>query len=138
MSGKLDADTVARVVGAPTHDLVDRVLRAIEAGDPADGLMAIRKAGADHIDMKVYLKMILSKLRAVLLIRYAPAMEADLAAEFTAEDIVLIKSLATSPARKVNSHVLSAFLISSSDIGFGVIPSLPIELALIGSIEKTK
>ena len=129
--GAVDDDTVARIVGAPTHDLVNRVLRAIDGGNIADGLAAIKKTGDDHIDMKVYLKMLLAKLRAVLLLRYAPVSESALAEEFTPDDIAFLKTLALSPEKKINSQVLSEFLSSSRDIGFSAIPSLPIELALI-------
>jgi DNA polymerase-3 subunit gamma/tau len=135
----LDIDLVARVVGAPTHDLINRVIRAVDAGDPADGLAAIRKANTDHIDMKVYHKMLLAKLRAVLLLRYEPSSEIELAQEFPPDDMEFIKKLAVSADKHINSTVLTEFLAAGRDIGYGAIPSLPIELALIRLVgEKTK
>jgi DNA polymerase-3 subunit gamma/tau len=128
---KLDIDMVARVVGAPTHDLINRVLRAINGGDIADGLMAIRSADEAHIEMKVYLKMLLAKLRGVLLLRYAPTSENVLKDEFTPDDLVFLKTLASDAGKRINSHVLSEFLAASRDIGFSAIASLPLELALI-------
>lgn len=137
--GTLDSDTVARVVGAPTHDLIDRVLRAIEADDPSDGLQAIGSAKERHIDMKVYLSMLLAKMRAILLLRYAPSSAKELSREFTPDDLVLLGELANSPARRVNSHVLSAFLLAADRLGYSTLPSLPIELALIAvTAEKKK
>jgi DNA polymerase-3 subunit gamma/tau len=127
----LDIDMVARVVGAPTHDLINRVLRAISGGDIADGLMAIRQADEDHIEMKVYLKMLLAKLRGVLLLRYAPTSENVLKDEFTPDDLLFLKTLASDAGKRINSHVLSEFLAASRDVGFSVIASLPLELALI-------
>ncbi len=127
----LDFDAVARIIGAPTHDLVNRVLRALDGGDIADGLMAIHRADEDHIDMKVYCKMLLAKLRAVLLLRYAPNSEVDIASEFPPDDLEFLKALATSKEKRINSHVLSDFLTCSRDIGFSAIASLPLELALI-------
>lgn len=137
---KLDVDTVARIVGAPTHDLINSVLRAIENDDIAEGLLSFRAADENHIEMKVYLKMLLQKLRAVLLLRYAPTSEAVLKAEFTPDDLSFLKELATSEKKQINSHVLSQFLSASRDIGYSAIASLPLELALIRAmkVEHTK
>jgi DNA polymerase-3 subunit gamma/tau len=136
--GVLDADIVARVVGAPTHDLINRVLRAIDAGDAADGLLAIRQADEDHVDMKAYLKLLLYKLRAVLLLRYAPSFAKEFADEFTPDDLALISLLAQSKEKKINSHVLYEFLEASRQVGHSVVRSLPIELALIKTTGELK
>ena len=137
-AGKIDFDTVAKIVGAPTHDLVNNVVRSIESGDPALGLEALKKASEERIDMKVYLKMLLAKMRAVLLLRYAPNMEAALKDEFPPDDMMLIKELAASKEKRVNSHVLSEFIKASHEIGWSVIPSLPLELALIRVTSEKK
>ena len=137
-NGTVDVDTIARLVGAPTHDLVNAVLKAIESGDVATGLLAVRKAGDQHVDMKVYFKLILAKLRAVLMLRYAPAMEKEFTEEFTPDDLAFLKALAGSAEKKINSHVLLEFLEASRSIGFSAIPSLPIELALIRVAREKK
>ena len=81
--------------------------------------------------MKVYLKMLLAKLRAVLLLRYAPSSLGELKDEFTPDDLVFLKSLAAAATKRINSHVLAEFLSATRDIGFSAIASLPLELALI-------
>lgn len=130
-NGKLDADAVAKIVGAPTHDLVNRVLRAIDSGDIGDGLAAIRTAGAEHVDMRVYLRLILEKLRALILMRYDKTAEGHFKNMYGEDDLILLKDLAVSEKRTINSRVLSEFLSATHDIGFSVVPSLPIELALV-------
>jgi len=129
--GAIDVDAVARVVGAPTHDLVNRVVLSIDSGDIADGLSAIREADGNHVDMKAYLKLLLHKLRAVLLLRYAPAYAKTFSDEFTPDDLLFFTKLAGSTEKKINSHVLYEFLEASRQIGWSAVPSLPIELALI-------
>lgn len=136
--GKIDFDSVARIVGAPTHDLVNNVIRAIDQADPAFGLEALQKASQERIDMKVYLKMLLAKMRAILLLRYAPNMESTLTDEFPPDDMALIKELAASKEKRINSHVLSEFIAASHDIGWSVITSLPLELALIRITSEKK
>jgi DNA polymerase-3 subunit gamma/tau len=133
---KLDVDTVARIVGAPTHDLINSVLRAIENDDIAEGLLSFQSADENHVEMKVYLKMLLQKLRAILLLRYAPASSAVLKDEFTPDDLEFLKTLATSEKKRINSHILSQFLGASRDIGHSTIVSLPLELALIRAMKS--
>lgn len=135
---KLDCDMVARVVGAPTHDLINRVLRAIQSGEIADGLLAIREADTKHIEMKVYLKMLLIKLRAVLLLRFAPSSEREFVQEFTPDDLAFLKLLATGEGKRINSSVLAEFISASRDIGFSAIASLPLELALVRTLGEGK
>ena len=136
--GKLDVDAVARIVGAPTHDLVNRVLRAIEAGSAEDGLDAVHLASDAHVDMKVYLRLVLLKLRATLLLRYEPKAESRLKDEFTPDDLAMLLELAKSPAKKINSHVLYEFLEATRSFGFSAVPTLPIELALIRVTGESK
>lgn len=137
-NGAVDADMVARVVGAPTHDLVNRVLRAIQSGDISDGLLAVREADHDHVDMKAYLRLLLHKLRAVLLLRYAPAYAKEFADEFTPDDLALLRELADTKEKKINSDVLYEFLEASRQIGWSAVRSLPIELALINVTGEDK
>lgn len=134
----VSADLAARIVGAPTHDLVNAILRAIEVGEAREGLLALTQASAERADMKVMLRLILAKLRAVLLLRYAPEMEETIADEFSPDDLAYLKSLATAKEKAVNSHVLLEFLDATRTIGFAAVPSLPIELALIRVVEEAK
>lgn len=136
--GVVDADTVARVVGAPSRDLVNRILCAIDSGDPEDGLLAVRAADKDRIDMEVYLTLILEKLRAVLLLRYAPKYAEEFAEEFTPDDLTFLSSLASGKDKRINSNVLYEFLEASRQIGWSSVRSLPIELALIRAVGEVK
>jgi DNA polymerase-3 subunit gamma/tau len=134
----LDVDHVARIVGAPTHDLVNDVLRAIEANDHSIGLTAIRRAHEEEVNMQIYLRLILEKIRAVLLLRYDKNTMKLFAEEYGDDDMKFIMSLASSPTRKINSHVLGTFLSATRDIGYAFIDTLPIELALLRAIGEEK
>lgn len=135
---KLDVDMVARIVGAPTNDLVNKVLLAIEEGDVSKGLEAIRRANDEHVNMEVYLRLILEKLRITLMLRYDKGAEAHYKEHVTEDDMVILIELARSTEKKINSHVLSAFLEATRQIGFASAPSLPIELALIKTVGENK
>ncbi len=134
--GKIDQDRVAKVVGAPTHDLINRVIRAIDEEALEDGLLALEEVVRARIDMRVYHKMLMGKLRAVLLLRYAPTMEPALAENYPPDDMTLIREMAGSKDKRINSHVLSVFISAAEHIGWSAIPSLPLELALIRIIKE--
>lgn len=128
---KINGDMAARVVGAPRHEIVNRILRGIESGDAGQALLAVRDAEAEQVDARFFMRMILMKLRAVLLLRYAPDMLSEISEDYSPDDIDFIRSLAQSPERKINSHTLLAFLGSSEYAGAAAIPTLPVELAVI-------
>lgn len=135
----LEVDTVARIIGAPRHVIINRILRGITEANVEEALSAVREASADHVDMDFFLRVLLMKLRAVLLMRYAPSMEAEMAGEFSPDDIEFIRTLARDPNLRINSKTLLEFLSVANLIGDSVVPTLPIELAIIRTIaEKPK
>lgn len=130
----LAADTVARVIGAPRHEIVNRILRAIDCADTGAALLAVRDAEMEHVDMSFFLRVLLSKLRAVLLLRYAPSMESTIAEEYSPDDVALIRELANSKDKRVNSHTLLAFLSTAELAKTAVVPTLPMEVAIIRAL----
>lgn len=135
----LDADTVAKIIGAPRHEIINRILRGIDEENVQDALLAVKEAGMEHVDMDFFMRVVLMKLRAVLLLRYAPEMESTIAEEYSPDDVALLRTLATNKNMRINSHTLLEFLRTSELIGNAVVPTLPIELAIIRVIaEKTK
>lgn len=135
----LDVNTVARIIGAPRNEIINNILRGIAESNSEKALIAVREASMDHVDMEFFLRVLLMKLRAILLIRYAPNMEISISEEFSPDDIEFIRNLARDNNLRINSHTLLEFLSVSNLIGNAVVPSLPIELAIIRTIaEKNK
>ncbi len=132
--GALDVDTVARMVGAPTHDLVHRVLVAIDAKAPGDALRAVREAVAEHVSMPVYHNMIIEHIRAVLLLRYDTTMAGEIRTQYGEDALRTLQQFAESPKRDINSHTLLAFLDATPYLGHSANPALPIELAVIRAV----
>jgi len=135
-SGKVDVKEVARLIGAPAFELVNDFISAVAEGKAEVGLAALQKATSQSVDMKTYLKLVLEKLRAILFLRYAPAMQKTLEEEFTPDDLLFLSGYATDAGKRVNSHTLVTFLEAYNRMGYSVIPSLPIEIALIDVIER--
>lgn len=125
-------DEVAKIVGAPSRKLVNDVLESVATANAERGLLAIQEARDAHIDMKVYLRMIMQKLRAVMMLRYAPKMLDVFRDEFTPDDLTLISEYAK--GKEVNSHVLMNFIDAHEHVAVNVAPGVSIEIALIRSI----
>lgn len=122
---------VEKITGAPKGSLVNSVIEAVEKKDAAAGLSALGKAAAQNIEMKVFAKLLLAKLRFVLLLRNAPEMEQGIREEVSAEDFEFLKKLASNRESRITSSVLLEFLSVYDLIGYAALPQLPLELAVI-------
>lgn len=134
---KISVEEVERVTGAPKGELVNDFLKALDTRDTAKGLQAIHLAEKANIDMLVYLKLVLHKLRAVMLIRSAPAFAKTLADEFGDTDFAFLSALAEKKPSLISSKALATLLASYDMVARSSIPSLPLELALLDILSST-
>jgi hypothetical protein len=95
--------------------------------------------------MKVFLKMILHKVRSVMLLKYAKDMESVIKEQFGGEDFELLKKLSGDPSTGsgqgksfINSNTLNELLLAYNATGSSYIPQLPLELALIKILGQDK
>ncbi len=128
---KISPEEVLRATGAPRSELVNDFISAIEAGDASDGLLAIEEAKKINVDISVYLKLILQKIRMILLLRYAPDMEKKIKDDLSETDFAFLKEIARKKESKINSSVLVALLEADAEISRAYLPELPLELAVI-------
>ncbi len=128
---KITLAEVEKITGAPKGALVNSLLEALEKRNVAAGLAAVGKAVRQNIDMKVFARLLLAKLRFVLLLRNAPETEKEIAEEVSAEDFAFLKKAATNPESRINSAALLEFLEVYDLIGYAALPQLPLELAVI-------
>lgn len=132
----ISVDEVALITSAPKSELVNAVLQSIEENDPAKGLKALREASDAGVDIKVFAKLLLEKMRAVLLLRYSKDMKDIFAEEFSEEDLSILEGFAHAENPKINSTVLTRFLDAYSAVSRAYIAHLPLELALLDVIQK--
>lgn len=127
----LNVDEIAGIVGAPKNILLQEVLTALATKNLALGLEAIQKAADASVDMKVFMRLLLERVRVVILLRYRGGEEAVLLANVLAEEGELIRTYAKDTKSPINSHLLIRLLEAGEQVGNTFIPQLPIELALI-------
>lgn len=125
-------DEVAAIIGAPKVALLTRLLTALQAKDTAEALSVVRDATESGVDMQLFLRLFLEMLRAVILLRHAPAQETIILAPFGEAARGCVTDLAkTGAASPLNSHLLLRFLSAVDQLPRSPIPVLPLELAII-------
>lgn len=133
---KITRDDIARVTGAPKSELVNDILSALTESNTEKGLKAVASALESQVDFKVFLKLILKKMRGVLLLRFASDMKEGLAEEFSKEEMEFLEKL-SKEGKAINSQALIVMLDAYSQTDRAYLPQLPLELALI-ELTKSK
>ncbi len=132
---KISLAEVEEVTGAPCGKLINTVIQSIDEKNLSMGFRAISDASEQNIDMRVFLKLILRKLRTVLLLRYATDLEDTLKKEYSEEDFLYLKNISGKKDNNINSKTLTRFLDAYEEVKHSYVRELPLELALIDLIK---
>jgi DNA polymerase-3 subunit gamma/tau len=122
---------ISAITGAPENEMVNNFIQAIAEADIQKAFLALSKVNTENKDVKLFLRLVLKKLRTVLLLRYAPEMKVSLSENFTEEEFSFLEGLANTKSVKINSKTLSEMLRALEEMRDSYIPELPIELALL-------
>ncbi len=133
---KINLKDIEEVTGSPNTVLVDEFLNAIATKDLDKGFLCIKKASEENLDMSVYLKMILSKLRYALMLRYAPKTRVEIEKIIGDHDMEYISTLIASKPEYISSATLSILLDTYQSLRNAVINELPLEMALVKIINE--
>lgn len=135
---KISLEDVAVITGSPRGAVVNDFVTALAKRDAGLGLRAIAKAVEANVDMRIYVTMILERVRAVLLLRMAPDFATTLRGELSEADFAfieaLIKDFAKNPVgapAAISGATIIALLEAEQQMGYASIAQLPLELALI-------
>lgn len=133
---KIDREEVEKVTGAPRAELINQLLVNISEGNLDEALAVIGKTVEANVDFQTFLKLILDKVRAVMVLRNSKRMEEYIKNQFSVEDFVFLKELSEVKDSKVNSKVLVALLSAYTDTPHAYIKQLPLELALVKTFSE--
>ena len=135
---KISLKDIEEVTGSPKSVLVNNFLDAIASNDIEKGFLCIKKASEENLDMSVYLKMILSKLRYALMLRYAPKTKKDIEGTISENDMQYISNLIASKPEHISSATLTILLVAYQSLKNAVISELPLEMALVEILNERK
>jgi DNA polymerase III subunit gamma/tau len=132
----LSIKEIEEVTGAPSGELVNDFISAIALGDIQKGFSAIRAAEEKNIEMSIYLKLILVKLRLLLLVRFAPDMRTEIEEEIADSDKDFFKEILKEKGGAISSKTLEALLEAERNIKHAFVKTLPLEVALVNLLGK--
>ena len=130
-----EVDEVAAIIGAPKSATVREIVGALHEKNAETALTAIRAAVAAQVEMKLFARVLLDHMRAVMLVRNLPAKREEILAAFAEEAATQIAELAAQET-PINSHMLLRFLEAVDQVGRSPIPQLPIEIAVVDVCNK--
>lgn len=133
---KVDVAEVETVTGAPKGELVRRILKGVAERDAALALAAIRIAESENIDARLLTRLLIHRLRAVLVSRFAPDLLESFSRELSEADTELVAALAKNA--QVTSDTLRAVLEAHSEQAYAAVPFLPLELAVADVCTKNE
>ncbi len=127
---KLSQEEIAHVVGAPSSQLVNGFVEALGKKDSAAALERYHAALAAGAEAKVFCLLAVAKVRAVLLLRFAPELKKQLAEQFGEDDLALLQKLAGKEYAAINSQLLAEMITALVEVPRAPLPAVPLELAL--------
>lgn len=130
------ADEIATIIGAPKGQIITDFINALATKDVAAGLAAIQSAKAEHVDMKLFLRLILERVRAVMLVRNVPNEADTYLAAFGDDEAAALKTLAQNTDTPINSKLLLRLLDAIEQMNRTQLTELPLELAVIDLCQK--
>ena len=127
---KLKREDIEKNTGAPKTTLVNDYISAIAEKDLEKGVLAVRKAAGENLDMRLYMKLIIQKFRMAIILRYAPKLEKEMTGDLSVEDLKFLAGL-IKETPLFTSKTLAVLLDAYQNIDRAFITELPLELALI-------
>lgn len=127
---KLTEEEVAKVVGAPGAHTVNEFIKALAAKDIGAAVQQFHTALGSGSEAKTFILLALAKVRTVLLLRFAPKLEQELAGQFGEDDFALLKNLAGKEGASINATLLSELITALLETQRAPLPQIPLELAL--------
>lgn len=129
--GTLTGDEVAVIIGAPKKDLLHKVVTGLNTKDATIALEAVMAASTSGTDMKLFGRLLLERVRAIILLRNLPAKADLILAQFSEEEATELRALADAKDSPINSHLLLRLLDAADQTVRSPIPSLPLEVAIV-------
>lgn len=133
---KIDLKEIETVTGAPNGKLVNDLLEAVVKSDGDGGVETIKKLEEGNIDVEVFLKIFLARLRTALLLRYAPNMKKELLETISEDDSKVLVELLKEKGTGISSKTLEIFLETQINIKYATSKTLALELAFVKTLEN--
>ena len=127
---KLTEEEVARVVGAPPARVINEFLSALAEQNIGAALQTLHKGLLGGAEPRVFTLLAVEKVRAVLLLRFAPDLKGELTEQFGADDVAFLMGLSGKEGSAINASLLAELITALLEVARAPLPQVPLELAL--------
>ncbi|MFM2424295.1 MAG: hypothetical protein RLZZ70_686 [Candidatus Parcubacteria bacterium] len=125
------ADEVATIIGAPKVTLMVNLLTALNQKDKGAALAIVRETISLHLEMKLFMRLLLESVRAVMLLRNDASSATTVLEPFSSELASALQTFAKEPTSALNSHLLVKLLRALDEGNRSPLPYLPLEVAIV-------
>lgn len=132
--GVITVEEVEKVLGAPRLETVHSFVEAVLKREADKGLEALQTANENNIDMKLFLNLVLARLRYVLLLRFGSAKLVE--DEVSGDELDTLSAWAKDKELKLTAQTLVRFIDTHEQLSVASVPSLPLELALLDIVDN--
>jgi DNA polymerase III subunit gamma/tau len=123
-------EQVEQITGAPKAVVVSDFVKGLVLKDASLALTALGTAGRENLDMKVFAKLAMTRLRYMLMLTISAKEASALAGDLSAGDVALLSDLAKQVTGQHIAGVLKRMLEVYHSIGKTYVQSLPLELVV--------
>lgn len=133
---KAGADEVALIIGAPKKVILSNIVEALHEKNAAKALGELATVERDNLDMKVFVRMLLERIRTIMLLRHSPNDGKDRLVQYGEDEVALMTKIAKDAKSPINSAMLIRLIDAAEMTGRTSIKTLPLELAIIDLCQK--
>ncbi len=123
-------EAVATIVGAPPTTTILDTARALAAKDLAKALSLFNEAHKKGIEPRVFILLLVSAVRTILLLRFAPELAPELKAQWGEDNLAALTTLAGRDGAGINASLLAELIVALQETPRAPMPQIPFELAL--------
>ena len=121
-------------LGTPRESLIEQFIISIGKKDVDGALKALKEAKENEMNMELFGRLTLEKVRDIILIKFSPTHEENLAHRYSEERVKFIKECASSKEMHWNGEVLRKLLLAVMESEKSFIPELSLELLAISLV----
>lgn len=128
---KITGEEARRFLSVPSSQTVEKFISSVVKKDAKAGMEAIEEAIGNNLNMKMFLKLILRNVRAMLLLRIVPEMKDEIKESFAEDEFEFLEKNKDVPKDGELERALKILLDSYDSQNRSYLPQIPLELALL-------
>ncbi len=133
-SKKITLKDVESISGAPKVSLIHNLIKALGDKDATSALKVVGELRDENRDIKAFMKLLLEKVRAILIMRLRPETEGEFKAALSPESFEFLKT--ESSGKAINSGTLLTLLEAYERVARSSFPDIALEAALLSLLSQ--